>query len=207
MAIERDAGERMVAAWRTKIRATTYLIENLPRAVWGMAVPGVPRQTVGMLAAHFTTAGCGWIKALGASHRIRAPRLVDLRRVGQKELVQALARSSDGLIRLIELGVARGRPRAAWRPGAFPWTSEHFLTYSRPTRAITAARSAWWCDSSGIVCPRPSPAGCGNGRNGPGNRGQGSAAVRRGPAFSRFDRRATQRALSLPLHAVTHVVY
>jgi hypothetical protein len=26
-------------------------------------------------------------------------------------------------------------------------------------------------------------------------------------AFSRFDRRATQRALSLPLHAVTHVVY
>ena len=119
----------MIAAWRTNNRATTYLIENLPRAVWGMPVPGIPRQTVRGLAAHLHNSRCGWIRALGASHGVKVPRLVDLRRVGQKELGQALARSSEGLIRLIELGTARGGrvPRATWQN--FPTDLEHFLTY------------------------------------------------------------------------------
>jgi uncharacterized damage-inducible protein DinB len=57
------------------------------------------------------------------------PRLVDLRRVRQKALVRALSRSSDGMIALIELGVARGGrvPRATWQN--FPTDLEHFLSY------------------------------------------------------------------------------
>ena len=129
MVKERDSGRGLVAAWRTNNRATTYLIENLPRAAWPMAVPGVPRLTVRMIAAHLHNARCSWIRALGAAHGIKPPRLVDLRRVEPKELVQALARSSEGLVALIELELARGGrvPRATWQN--FPTDLDHFLTY------------------------------------------------------------------------------
>jgi hypothetical protein len=58
-----------------------------------------------------------------------APRLVDLRRVRQRELVRALSLSSEGIVRLIEIGVAGGGkvPRATWQN--FPTDLEHFLSY------------------------------------------------------------------------------
>jgi uncharacterized damage-inducible protein DinB len=82
-----------------------------------------------MVAAHLHNSRCSWIKSLGARHGIRAPRLVDLRRVRQTELVTALARSSRGMVQLIELGLANGGrvPRATWQN--FPTDMEHFLTY------------------------------------------------------------------------------
>jgi uncharacterized damage-inducible protein DinB len=124
-----DDGRRVIAAWRTNSRATTYLVENLPLALWSSPVPGVPRLTVGMIAAHLHNSRCWWIKSLGARHGIRAPRLVDLRRVRPAQLVRALATSSEGIARLIELGAAReGRvPRATWQN--FPTDLEHFLSY------------------------------------------------------------------------------
>jgi uncharacterized damage-inducible protein DinB len=124
-----EAGRSVIAAWRTNNRATTYLIEHLPAEIWSMEVPGVPRRTVRMIAAHIHNSRCMWIKSLGAGHGVSAPPLVDLRRVRPRDLVRALARSSEGIVRLIELGVRSGGrvPRATWQN--FPTDLEHFLTY------------------------------------------------------------------------------
>ena len=123
------AADMLVAAWRTNNRATLYLVEHLPHDAWSSRVPGIPRLTVGMIAAHIHNSRCGWIKALGARHGIEAPALVDLRRVRPAALAKALSRSSQGMIKLIHLGVARGGrvPRATWQN--FPTDLEHFLSY------------------------------------------------------------------------------
>ncbi|HET6318531.1 MAG TPA: DinB family protein [Chloroflexota bacterium] len=119
----------LIAAWRTNNRVTMYLIENLPPELWSRAVPGAPRRTVRMIAAHIHNVRCMWIKMLGARHRIAVPRRVDRRRVRPSELLRALLRSSDGMIRLLELGVARGGavPPAAWQN--FPTDLVHVLNY------------------------------------------------------------------------------
>lgn len=118
-----------VDAWRTSHRATTYLVENLPPAIWSAAVPGVPRRTVRTIAAHLHNTRCSWIRALGGRHGVAVPRPVDARTVGRAALVKALERSSAGLVDLIRLGAARGGrvPPAAWQN--FPTDLAHFLAY------------------------------------------------------------------------------
>jgi uncharacterized damage-inducible protein DinB len=122
-------GQSVVAAWRTTNRATIYLIEHLPAAIWAAEVPGVPRRRVRTIAAHLHNCRCMWVKALGARHGVPVPVPVDSRRVRPRELVRALGRSSEGIVRLIELGAARGGrvPRATWQN--FPTDLEHFLSY------------------------------------------------------------------------------
>jgi uncharacterized damage-inducible protein DinB len=131
MGAPRDSedGQALIAAWRTSHRVTTYLIENLPPELWPKKVPGNPRRTVRMIAAHLHNARCMWIKMIGARHGIAVPRRVDGRSVPPSELAQALARSSDGIVALIRLGVARGGavPAAAWQN--FPTDVVHFLSY------------------------------------------------------------------------------
>jgi uncharacterized damage-inducible protein DinB len=120
---------RLIDAWRTNNRVTTYLIERLPIRLWSMPIPGAPRRTIRMLAAHLHNSRCRWIKALGSRDGIAAPAFVDLRRVSQAALVRALSRSSEGMIRLFELGIVRGGsvPRSTWQN--FPTDLEHFLSY------------------------------------------------------------------------------
>ena len=124
-----DFVDSLIAAWRTNNRVTTYLVERLPAALWSETVPGSPRQTVRTIAAHIHNARCSWIRSLGATHGVPTPRRVDRRRVGAPELVRALSRSSTGIVRLIELGAARGGavPRATWQN--FPTDLAHFLSY------------------------------------------------------------------------------
>jgi uncharacterized damage-inducible protein DinB len=97
--------------------------------VWTRQVPGIPRLTVGMIAAHIHNSRCGWIKSLGARHGISVPRLVNLRGVQPAQLLKALSRSSQGMVDLIQLGIANGGrvPRATWQN--FPTDLEHFLSY------------------------------------------------------------------------------
>jgi uncharacterized damage-inducible protein DinB len=66
---------------------------------------------------------------LGGRAGISPPPLVDLRRVSPTALLRALSRSSEGIVRLIELGAARGSnvPRSTWQN--FPTDLEHFLSY------------------------------------------------------------------------------
>ena len=124
-----DTGKGLIAAWRTSHRVTMYLIENLPPELWSQSVPGNPRRTVRMIAAHIHNARCMWIKMLGARHGIPVPRTVDLRRARPPEVLRGLERSSEGIIRLIRLGVAHGGtiPPAAWQN--FPPDLPHFLCY------------------------------------------------------------------------------
>jgi uncharacterized damage-inducible protein DinB len=121
--------EALIAAWRTSQRVTTYLIENLPAELWTKSVPGVPRRTVRAIAAHLHNTRCMWIKMIGASHGVKVPRSVNTRTVRPAELIRALGRSSEGMIQLIRLGVARGGaiPSAAWQN--FPTDLVHFLSY------------------------------------------------------------------------------
>lgn len=121
--------ETLVAAWRTTHRVTTYLIENLPAKLWSKSVPGDPRRTIRMIAAHLHNSRCSWIKMIGGRHGIAVPKRVDSRSVRQSELPRALSRSSEGIIAILRLGIARGGaiPAAAWQN--FPTDLAHFLCY------------------------------------------------------------------------------
>jgi uncharacterized damage-inducible protein DinB len=124
-----ENGKELIAAWHTSHRVTVYLLEHLPPEVWAQRVPGSPRRTVRTIAAHIHNARCMWIKMLGARHGVPVPRTVDGRLVRPPELIRALSRSSEGITRLIRLGVARGGvvPRATWQN--FPTDLPHFLSY------------------------------------------------------------------------------
>lgn len=128
MKLDED-GEALIAAWRTNNRVTTYLIENLPPEMWAMAVPGSPRRTVRSIVAHLHNSRCAWIRMIGGRHGVAVPKTVNVRTVKAPELLRALERSSEGMIALIDLGVARGGaiPPAAWQN--FPTDLVHFLSY------------------------------------------------------------------------------
>jgi len=119
----------LVAAWRTNHLATVFLVERLPPELWESRVPGLPHRTVGSIAAHLHNSRCGWIKSLGSAHGVTVPRRVDARKATRPMVVEALARSSQGIVDLMELGWARGGrvPRATWQN--FPTDLHHFLTY------------------------------------------------------------------------------
>ena len=154
-----DLTRGVMAAWRTNSRATTYLVQHIPRDVWSSPVPGVPRLTVRMIAAHVHNARCRWIRSLGARHGVVAPPLVNLRRVGRAELVRALSRSSRGIVRLIELGASRGGtvPRATWQN--FPTDLAHFLSYFVAHEAHHRGQLALVCRQLGRRLPGPVAAG------------------------------------------------
>jgi uncharacterized damage-inducible protein DinB len=119
-------------AWRTNNRVTVFLVENLPKELWGAAVPGAPRRTVRMIAGHMHNARCMWIKTLGREHGIAVPRAVNRYKIEPKELIRALDHSSRGIISLLELGFERGGtiPNSSsyvWRN--LPLDVGHVLTY------------------------------------------------------------------------------
>ena len=122
-------GKALIAAWKTNNRVTMYLVENLPLELWSMIVPGMPRRTVGTIAAHIHNARCSWIRMIGGRHGVVVPKSVDARSVKPAGLLRALPRSSRGMLDLIELALARGGsiPPAIWQN--FPTDVVHFLNY------------------------------------------------------------------------------
>ncbi len=127
-----DQRDMLLAAWRTNNRVTAFLVENLPSELWGAAVPGAPRRAVRMIAGHIHNARCMWIKTLGSEHGIAVPRAVNRHKVGPKELLPALGKSSRGIISLLTLGLERGgtipmSSSYAWRN--LPLDVGHVLTY------------------------------------------------------------------------------
>ena len=123
--------ETLVDAWRTNNRVTVYLVQHFPAALWATPVPGAPNRTVRMILGHLHNSRSRWLKTLGREHGIKAPPLVDLRKVSRAELVAALEKSSVGMEALIELGLALGEvPDSAgyvWRN--LPLDVGHVLTY------------------------------------------------------------------------------
>jgi len=127
-----DHQAMLLDAWRTNNRVTVFLLEHLPGELWGATVPGAPRRTVRMIAGHIHNARCMWIKTLGKDYGIAVPRAVNRHKVGPKELIPALGRSSRGIISLLTLGFERGgtiasSPSYIWRN--LPLDVAHVLTY------------------------------------------------------------------------------
>ena len=127
-----DQQDMLLAAWRTNNRVNVFLFEHLPAELWGATVPGAPRRTVRMIAGHIHNARCMWIKTLGNEHGIVVPRPVNRHKVGPKELLPALRRSSRGIIDLLTLGFDRGgvipvSSSYTWRN--LPLDVGHVLTY------------------------------------------------------------------------------
>lgn len=127
-----DLPSSILAAWRTNCRVTALLVDALPAPVWGEAIPGSPRRTVRMLAAHLHNARARWIRTLGEAHGVRAPRLVERHRVTRRELLAALQRSGRGIEALLVLGLDAGHevptsPAYVWRN--LPLDVGHVLSY------------------------------------------------------------------------------
>ena len=127
-----DQRESLLAAWRTNNRVTIFLIENLPKELWEATVPGAPRRTVRMIAGHMHNARCMWVKTLGRQHGIAVPSPVNRHKVGPKELISALGRSSRGIANLLTLGCDHGgtipvSSSYTWRN--LPLDVGHVLTY------------------------------------------------------------------------------
>ena len=124
--------ETLLDAWRTNNRVNIFLFENLPRELWGAAIPGAPRRTVRMIAGHVHNTRCMWIKTLGKEHGVAVPQAVNRHKVGLKELIPALNRSSRGMISLLKLGLDHDGTLPAsksyvWRN--LPLDVAHVLTY------------------------------------------------------------------------------
>jgi len=100
-----DLRATLIAAWRTNNRVTVSLVEHLPPGLWDVAIPGQPHRTIRMIAAHLHNVRCRWVKTLGREHGIAAPDRVDQRRVGRRQLIAALKRSSEGIEDLLRLGL------------------------------------------------------------------------------------------------------
>lgn len=127
-----DLRDTILDAWATNNRITAFLFEQLPVELWPAAVPGVPRRTIRMIAGHIHNARCMWIKMLGRPHGIRAPAGVDRRRVGRRELLASLGRSSRGIAGLLELGCKNGGripPTKAYAWRNLPLDVGHVLAY------------------------------------------------------------------------------
>jgi uncharacterized damage-inducible protein DinB len=114
-----DLSATIIASWRTSSRVTAYLIERLPAGLWDAAVPGAPRRTIRMIAAHLHNSRARWLRILGREHGIPVPPLVDPRRVTRRQLLTALRRSSKGMEALLRLGIATGGHVPASR--AYVW--------------------------------------------------------------------------------------
>jgi uncharacterized damage-inducible protein DinB len=126
-----DLADAVIAAWKTNNRVTMFLFENLPSELWPMAVPGMSRRTVRMIAGHVHNARCMWIKMLGRRHGIRVPDSVSRHTITPRELLPALERSSHGILELLELGMSQGgripASGVAWLN--LPLDVVHFLAY------------------------------------------------------------------------------
>ena len=103
-----DLAETLVAAWRTNNAVDVFLVGCIPAELWAAPVPGVPRKTIRMVAAHIHNSRCTWLKILGRPQGIRVPVLVDRRKVSRPQLIAALKRSSRGMEALLRLGIRNG---------------------------------------------------------------------------------------------------
>lgn len=127
-----SADDLLLGPWRTNCRVTRELVSQLPAGIWGLAIPGMPRRTIRMVAAHLHNARSRWIKTLGVPWGIPRPPLLDLRTVTRRSVVAALRQSDIGIEALIQLGMREGGavpPTAAYVWRNLPLDVGHVLAY------------------------------------------------------------------------------
>jgi uncharacterized damage-inducible protein DinB len=127
-----EAGQLVLAPWRTNCRVTRLLVGAIPPSLWEQRVPGMPRKTIRMLAAHLHNARSRWLKVLGMPLGIVRPPLVNLRRVTRAELLVALKESDQAIEALLSCGIANGGEvpaTAAYTWRNLPLDVGHVLSY------------------------------------------------------------------------------
>lgn len=127
---EIDFSKMILDAWKTTNQTTTFLIENIPLVLLNEKVPGLSKRTVGMIASHIHNTRCMWIKMIGKGQNIKIPVPVNPRYANRKEVVRALSRSNQSMLKLLkEIIDNRGKlpTKPAWLN--FPNDIIHFLTY------------------------------------------------------------------------------
>jgi uncharacterized damage-inducible protein DinB len=131
-AVSALTAQLVLAPWRTNCRVNRALIAHLPAAIWAEPIPGMPRKTIRMLAAHLHNARSRWIKTLGVPWGIARPPLVNLRTVTRRSLLAALRQSDKGIEALLQLGLREGGhvpPTAAYTWRNLPLDVGHVMTY------------------------------------------------------------------------------
>ncbi len=129
---EVSLGDRILTAWSTNAEVTRAFVSRLPPEIWKSPIPGLPRRTVGSLAAHLHNARRMWIRTIGEPHGGEVPANVDLRRVTCAQLVRALSVSARGIEDVLRFGLAHEgvvppTPRYVWRN--LPLDVGHILSY------------------------------------------------------------------------------
>lgn len=127
--ISEPVRDSLRSAWTINNRITTYLVERLPDDFWTAKVPGAPRRTVQIIGAHLHNNRCMWIKMAGKKLGVAVPDPVDRQTVTRSQLISALARSSRGILSMLDAAFERDgkMPAVAWQN--YPPDVVHFLAY------------------------------------------------------------------------------
>jgi len=124
--------ELILEPWRTSCRITRLLVRGLPPKIWAEPLPGLPRRTVRMVAAHLHNSRSGWINTLGVPLGIARPPRVSTFKATCQEVLAALPGSDKGIEDVLRAGLeAGGRVPATakyvWRN--LPLDVGHVLSY------------------------------------------------------------------------------
>jgi uncharacterized damage-inducible protein DinB len=114
----------LLDAWRINDRVTTFLVEQIPAALWGAALPGSPRRTVRNIAAHLHNSRCSWMKSLSVGTGVSIPPRVDANKAIGRTVCRALERSGVQIRLMLEAGLQNG--------GEFPHVSSAFFYGAMP---------------------------------------------------------------------------
>ncbi len=124
--------ELIVPAWTTNARVTMDLVRALPLRLFRAPIPGLPKRTVRMTAAHIHNSRCSWLHTLGQPLGIHAPPRIDPAGEGKPALVRALRESGDAMEALLLMACQRNGRLPA--PARYVWRNlaldiGHLLTY------------------------------------------------------------------------------
>jgi uncharacterized damage-inducible protein DinB len=127
---EIDFSKLIPDAWKTTNQTTTFLIEHIPSDLWNEKDPGLSKRTIGMIASHIHNTRCIWIKMIGKGQNIKIPVRVNPRYANRKEVIRALGRSNQSMLKLLK-GIIDNRGKLPTKPAwlNFPNDIIHFLTY------------------------------------------------------------------------------
>ncbi|HEX5178256.1 MAG TPA: DinB family protein [Gemmatimonadaceae bacterium] len=124
--------ELILEPWRTNCRITRLLVSGLPRAIWEAPLPGLPRRTVRMVAAHFHNSRSGWINTLGVPLGIERPPRVSTFKATRRAVLAALPGSANGIEAVLRAGLRAGGtvpPTAKYVWRNLPLDVGHVLSY------------------------------------------------------------------------------
>ena len=127
-------GDSLLDAWRIGNRTSIFLVENLPEALWPLALPAAPRGAVRNVAVRLHNCRGLWLKSLAKGAGIAPPPALDPRTATRARTVAALERSGEAILRLLSAGVANGGElpgvASAFYYGAMPRDALLFCAYA-----------------------------------------------------------------------------